>query len=385
VPGPTPIEWTECDPRSASARPAGLAEAVRLVEARGALAQLCVLRGGRVLLDRSFGCRPDALFWIFSVSKPYVAVLVHQLAERGLLSLDDPVAAHWPEFAGGGKAAVTVRDVLAHRSGMPTAGSVRGDAIAVTDWRLSVRRIERARLRTPPGAVPAYSPLAYGFVLGELVARVTGRPVTDVLHSELLAPLGLADTHLGLPPGLWSRHVPLRVGAGDRARAGLAGPLVAAAMNRRAFRRAVVPAAGVSTTARDLALFYRAMLAVRAGERPDVLGAPAMAAALEPTTEGEVDRTSGVPIRWGLGFQLGGPRHAAGAVSAMGALSSPLAFGHNGSNCCIAWADPDRDLVYAYLTNRLADRDADKAHHVAVADAVLGACDGAVAARPGDG
>jgi CubicO group peptidase (beta-lactamase class C family) len=231
--------------------------------------------------------------------------------------------------------------------------------------------------------VPAYSPLAYGFVLGELVARVTGRPVADVLRTDLLEPLGLSDTHLGLPPEHWRRHVPLRVGARDRGRAGPAGPLVAAAMNRRAFRRAVVPAAGISTTARDLALFYRAALAARAGGEPRLLGAAAMAGALEPVTDGETDATSGVPIRWGLGFQLGGERHVRGVVSAMGAASSPRAFGHNGSNCCIAWADPDRDLVYAYLTNRLTDRVADKAHHVAVADAVLGACGEPVAPRSG--
>jgi CubicO group peptidase (beta-lactamase class C family) len=373
-------DWTECDPVELAVDPAGTAEALRLVEARGAAAQLCVLRGDRVLVDRAVNCRSDALFWIFSASKPYVAVLVHQLAERGRLDLDDPVAAHWPEFGQAGKARITVRQVLAHRSGLPTAGRLVGDAIAITDWRLSVRRIERAAPRTEPGAVPAYSPLAYGFVLGELVARITGRPVADVLRTELLEPIGLVDTHLGLPAGHWRRHVPLRIGIPDR-RARAVGPVVAAAMNQRTFRRAVVPAAGISATARDVALFYRAMLDARAGARPDVLGAAAMARALEPSTDGDTDRTNRIPIRWGLGFQLGGPRPGSGWTSPMGSRSGPHTFGHNGSNCCIAWADPERDLVYAYLTNRLGGRAADKAHHIAVADAVLGAC-GAPAARP---
>jgi CubicO group peptidase (beta-lactamase class C family) len=96
-----------------------------------------------------------------------------------------------------------------------------------------------------------------------------------------------------------------------------------------------------------------------------------MATALTPTTDGDTDRTSRIPIRWGLGFQLGGPRPGSTWVSPMGSLSTPLTFGHNGSNCCVAWADPERDLVYAYLTDRLTDRSADKAHQVAVADAVL--------------
>jgi CubicO group peptidase (beta-lactamase class C family) len=363
----TAWDWVETDPAELAVDPAGPAEALRLVEERGAAAQLCVLRGDRVLIDRAVGCRPDGLFWIFSASKPYVAVLVHQLVERGRLRLDDPVAAHWPEFGQAGKSAITVRQVLAHRSGLPTAGGLLGDAAAATDWRLSVRRIERAHPRTEPGAVPAYSPLVYGFVLGELVARITGRPVADVLRTELLEPLDLTDTYLGLPDALWSRRVPLRIG-------GRIGPVLAGAINRRAFRRAPVPAAGISTTARDLALFYRSLLAARRGAAPEVLSAATMATALEPTTDGETDATSRVRIRWGLGFQLGGPRPGIRSVSPMGSLSGPRTFGHNGSNCCIAWADPDRDLVYAYLTNRLTDRAADKAHHVAVADAVLGAC-----------
>lgn len=345
----------------------GLAEAVRLVAARGARAQLCVLRHGRVVLDRTFGCAPDALFWIFSVSKPYVALLVHQLAERGRLDLDDPVAAHWPEFAGGGKAEVTIRHVLTHRAGLPTAGSLLGDAVAMTDWQLFVRRIERAQPLWPPGSVAAYSPLTFGFVLGELVNRVAGRPVAQQLRTGVLDPLGLADTHLGLPDRLWSRHVPVRLG-------GRAGAVAQIALNQRAARRAVVPAAGVSTTARDVALLYRHLLAATRGEAREVLSDRAMADALTPAVaDDERDHLSGLPIRWGAGFQLGGPRSGP-FPGPMGARSSRRTFGHNGSNTCIAWADPDRDLVYAYLTNLRTTPPADRRHQVKVADTVLAAC-----------
>ena len=87
-----------------------------LVRARGARASLCVVRDGRVLIDQSCGGPPDGLFWIFSASKPFTALLVHRLAVAGVLDLDAPVARYWPEFAGGGKDAVTIRHVLAHRS-----------------------------------------------------------------------------------------------------------------------------------------------------------------------------------------------------------------------------------------------------------------------------
>jgi CubicO group peptidase (beta-lactamase class C family) len=187
-----------------------LETAVELVETRGGIAQLCVLRGGQVLLDRSFGCRADSLFWIFSASKPYTAILVHLLAERGQLDLDAPVAAYWPEFARDGKESITVRHVLQHRSGLTTAGSAFGDALVMTDWQRSLRRIERTRPRWPAGAVPAYQFLAYGFILGEVVQRVTGRPFRDVLSAELLTPLGVRDTYLGLPVELWPRAVPVQ-------------------------------------------------------------------------------------------------------------------------------------------------------------------------------
>src|SRR5581483_10515332 len=116
----------------------------------GAAAQICVLREGRVVLDRSVGCQPDSLFWIFSASKPFVALLVHQLAERGALRLDDRVAAYWPRFGQRGKDTITIRQVLQHRSGVPVASSLLGDGLAMTPWDRAVRHVERARPRWPP-------------------------------------------------------------------------------------------------------------------------------------------------------------------------------------------------------------------------------------------
>jgi CubicO group peptidase (beta-lactamase class C family) len=314
------------------------------------------LGGGEVVLDRAFGCAPTSLFWIFSAGKPYPAILIHLLAERGQLDLDAPVAAYWPEFARYGKENITVRHVLQHRSGMSTAGSTAGDILAMADWNRSVRRIENARPRWPAGAVPAYQFLAYGFILGELVHRVTGRPIDRVLRTELLDPLGVRDTYLGLPGDQWSRRVPLR------------GP-VGTVVNRRSTRSAVIPAAGISTTARDLAAFYLMLLRGGAG----ILSPATIEQARTPSSDDEIDRYVKLPIRWSQGFQLGGPR---APVSPLGRLSSPRTFGHNGSNCCIAWADPDRDLVYAYVTNRLTTRAADVRHQATLADTVIQASGG---------
>ncbi|TDC78645.1 serine hydrolase domain-containing protein [Streptomyces hainanensis] len=351
--------------------PAGLGRAVELVERRGAAAQLCVIRGGETVLDHAVGCAPDGLFWTFSASKPYTAVLIHRLAERGALDLDAPITDHWPEFGRHDKAGITLRHVLQHRSGLATGGSALGDVLTMTDWARSASRIANARRRWPVDSVPAYQYLIFGFLLGEVAQRATGTPFAELFRTELLDRLGVHDTHLGLPDTEWPRHVPLH------------GSLPTRVVNRRSTRRAVIPSAGVSTTARDLAAFYLALLRDDTAEEaaPRILSPTALRTARTPSSDGELDRFAKAPIRWSQGFQLGGPRSDPSRVGPMGRLSSRRAFGHNGSNCCIAWADPDRDLVVAYLTNRMTGRRADLVHLAAVADEIIGAC----ADAPGEG
>jgi CubicO group peptidase (beta-lactamase class C family) len=337
-----------------------------LIEDRGAIAQACVMCGGEVVFELSSGCRPDSLFLLFSAGKPFTAVLVHLLAERGQLRLDDPVARYWPEFGRHGKGTVTVRQVLQHRAGVPVARGLWRDVLAAPSWSRSVRALENARPRFPPGQVPAYHILSYGFILGEVVQRVTGRDLRVVLRAEVLDPLGLADTYLGLPAPLWSRHVPVVTsGTGGRAR-----QLV---FNRRAARQAVIPAATVSSTARDLARFYQMLL--NGGELNGVrILAPAtVARACQPSADGQVDKFLGLPVRWSQGFQLGGPAASSSRPRPMGRLSSPATFGHNGSSCCLGWADPTRGLVLAYLTNRLTAGLEGSPHQAQVSDTLLSA------------
>ncbi len=346
--------------------PAALTRALALVEAHGASAQLCVLQDGRVALDRSVRCRPDDLFWIFSASKPFVALLVHRLAEQGALSLDDPVAAHWPEFALSGKQAITIRHVLQHRSGLPVARSMVKDALAMTSWERSVHYIERARARYPAGQVPAYHYLTYGFILGEIVQRVTGTPIREVLAAEFLRPLGLTALYLGLPRHLSRRAVPLR---GD----GAVGRLTRAVVNRHRTRQAVIPAAGISATARDLARFYQALLQGGELDGARILKPAAISEATRPSSDGALDQFLGRRIRWSQGFQLGGPAPGRSTSHPMGQTSSPDTFGHNGSYTCLAWADPGRRVVMAYLTNYLPTG-ATRGRHVSqVSDAILAA------------
>lgn len=300
------------------------------------------MRGDDVVRRERVGQPSVDLFYTFSVSKPFTAFAVHLLAERGRLALDDPVAKHWPEYGRNGKAGITIRQVLTHRAGVPTStGSVLRDFAASTDWHRSVELAAAARPRYEPGARVWYHILSFGFILGELVRRIDGRPIERFVADEFFAPLGMRDTFLGLPTDASPRAVPLiSVGPVERYRR--------LAFNRPAVREAVIPAASVSSTARDLASFYRMLL--RGGTTADgrrLLEPETIAAAREVSSDGEFDRGMLHTARWGTGVQLGMP----GAVRPFGALASPLAFGHNGSNICNAWADPERDLVYVFLSN----------------------------------
>jgi CubicO group peptidase (beta-lactamase class C family) len=351
---------------------ADLDAAVRLAAARGCPAQLCVIWRGEVAADRALRCQPDSLFFLFSAGKPMVALCVHLLAERGELSLDDPVARYWPAFGQRGKDGITIRQVLQHRSGVPVARSFPQDALAMRDWAASVSFVERAVPSYPPGEVPAYHVLSYGFILGELVQRVTSVPVAEFLRAELLGPLGLRDTHLGLPPALWPRHVPVA----GRGPAEFASALV---VNRAETREAVVPAASVSSSARDLARLYHALLNGGELDGARVLRPETIREATRPSSAGEIDRYLHLPVRWSQGFQLGGERGGSprigGGYNPMGQRSSPRAFGHNGSYVCIGWADPDRQLAVGYVTGLLVSRAAGARHMSQVSDAILAAAE----------
>jgi CubicO group peptidase (beta-lactamase class C family) len=337
----------------------GWDDVARVAAERGGASSLVVLHRGDVVFEQHIGTEPDALFYAFSVSKPFTALAAHLLAQRGQLDLDAPIARFWPEYAANGKQEVTARHVLSHRGGAPySTGSAIGDALRMSDWESSVAAAANARLRYRPGTVVAYELLSFGFILGELVRRIDGRPIARFLGEELLAPLGLEDTYLGLAADTWSRRVDLVKGHPIE-------HIRAAAFNHRRVREAVIPAAGIHTTARDLARLYGALL--RGGD--GAIPAAAIAAAREVSSDGERDRVIGHTMRWGTGFQLGYP----GRVRPMGSLASASAFGHNGSAVCNVWADPDRDLVLAWTNNVILPRRAGLEHISQLSDVVIGA------------
>jgi CubicO group peptidase (beta-lactamase class C family) len=330
-----------------------------LVAGRPGSAQLHVLHHGTPVLDVSVRCGPDTRFLLWSTGKPLTAMAVHHLAEHGRLDLDAPIADHWPEYGRSGKASVTPRHALTHTTGAPlSTRHVVGDAWIMHDWHRSVRAAAAATPRSEPGRASAYHILSQGFILGELVHRVTGAPPAEYVRTRILAPIGLKHTTLGLPPEEWESRAVLEVSTSPRTP--LPDRLKMRRFDKKAVRTAPIPAATVHSTARDIARFYRLLLEGGSLDGTRVFQPETVLAAREPALPGTAtvprDPIIGHAVRWAHGFQLGWGTWPGQTAKPFGVTASENVFGHNGSNYCNAWADPEYGLVYVYLSNRMVPR-----------------------------
>ena len=250
-------------------------------------AGVCVYHHGERVVDLWAGTRDKAaaLAWqsdtrsnIFSASKALVAVSVLQLVADGRLDLDQPIAELWPEFASNGKAEITVRQVLSHRSGI-NAFHPRIDDEAIYDWQKIIEAVAGEEPWWEPGSKQGYSPMLYGWVLGELVRRVSGCSSFDeYFQARVAEPLGLScvfglgdddldqvadvvamsavQTHTGGSLVEVIRNNPR--GVTNRA---FSNPMsLMVGTNSPAWRQAQIPAANGQATARDLATFYSSLV-----------------------------------------------------------------------------------------------------------------------------
>jgi CubicO group peptidase (beta-lactamase class C family) len=168
-------------------------------------ASLAATLGGELVVDLWAGStdyertRPwveDTLVTVFSTSKVMVNIAVLMVYDRGLLDLDAPIADYWPEFAQNGKHTITARQILVHRSGLPGFGRSIGFEEA-HDWDTMIRILEHAEPWYEPGTDAYYHPITYGYLLGEVVRRVSGLGFGDFFRQEIAEPLG-ADFHFGV-------------------------------------------------------------------------------------------------------------------------------------------------------------------------------------------
>jgi CubicO group peptidase (beta-lactamase class C family) len=333
--------------------------------------QLCVRRDGQVLIDRAIGhargngpadppdapkalVTPATPFNIFSAAKAVTAMVIHLLDERDVIRLDDRVCEYLPEFAVKTKQWITIRHVLIHRAGLANVPPGVMDLDRLRDPEGIVRILAALQLTGRPGRQLAYHAVSGGFILGEVVRRVTGKTIATVLDEEFRRPLGFRWLGYGVrpadvdavavnyftgPPPLPPLSILLRRALGVEFRA------ATAMANDPRFLTGIVPSANVVTTANDLSRFYQLLLDGGTLDGVRILDPRTIRRATSEQSYLELDFTLGLPFRYGAGFMLG-----AQWLSLYGP-DTRYAFGHVGFTNILSWADPERRIAAALMTS----------------------------------
>jgi CubicO group peptidase (beta-lactamase class C family) len=333
--------------------------------------QVCVRRGGEVVLDRAIGhargngpedaedtekvqATPATPMVVYSAAKGITAFVVHKLIERGLVALDDPVAKHIPEYDRHDKGGITIGHVLSHRAGVPNLPREALNLERVDDRDRLIEILVDAKPFARPGKHLAYHAVSGGFILGEVVHRATGKNVREVLAEEFLEPLGFRWTNYGVAPEDVD-EVAVNYLTGARTLPPLSTLLTRAlgvpldelveSTNDPRFLTAIVPAANLVTTANELSRFFEAM---RCGGELDgvrVMEPETIRTAVTEQSHLEIDLSLGFPTRFSYGLMLGA------RVLSLYGRDTQHAFGHLGFTNILGWADPERALSAAILTN----------------------------------
>ncbi len=298
---------------------------------------------------------PETIALVFSAAKGPTATCIHRLVEAGSLDLDRPITEYWPEFGCNGKQSITTRMVLSHRAGL---AAVDGELTLeeVLAWDPVVEAIARQSPNWEPGSRHGYHARSFGWILGELIRRITGVSAGQYIQREIARPLGLRYW-LGLPRAELGHCATLVPPSGDsKAMIALLGEdsLTARVMtgpsglfayddmwNRSDILMAEMPSSNGVGDARSLARFYDALQSPPPGV--ELLGSDQLAVAREVQSSGP-DAVLFQETCFGLGFAVQ-PSLAPGAGAAC--------FGHPGAGGSLAFADPEAGLGFAYVMNAM--------------------------------
>ncbi len=305
----------------------------------------------------------DTMTVVFSCTKGATALSAHLLAERGQLDLDAPVAEYWPEFATNGKEQATVRMMLNHSVGVPAFRDRLPDG-AYADWDEMVARLEAEEPWWEPGTRNGYHMMSFGWTVGELVRRVSGRSLGTFFAEEIAGPLG-AEFHIGVPADREDSVASVIPSQPDREDLSEFAKVVvdkpeslqrAALMNSGGFnpndskyRRAEIGGGGGVANARGLAAMYG----------PLSLGGGDMFSPASVTRMGEVSVATGcdatllLPSRFGLGFMKSMDNRRRPFGDRDSVVLSSAAFGHVGAGGSIGFADPVRGLSFGYAMTKM--------------------------------
>ena len=332
--------------------------------------QLCVRQQGHVVLNRSIGhaqgnspgeqghnaqrLQLDTPINLFSSAKAVTAMLVHKMAEQGLIDLDDAVAAHLPGFERHGKHSITIRQVLTHRAGVARIGSFNPNDLDVLQDAQAIREmVLDLRPHSANGGKPAYHAITGGFILAELMREVTGRDPRALLQDWIKKPLGATWLDYGLPSEQVSRIAHNAITGLKLAPitwqlsrvVGASFEDAVARSNDPRFQSALIPSANVMSTAQDMTRFYQCLLDDGLWQGQRLFNTDTVQQAIQPDRpQHSLDRIIGIPIRYSPGFMLG---H--GGIGLFG-LNQRDTFGHLGLSSTFTWARPSTGSVICLIT-----------------------------------
>lgn len=360
----------QCDARFAAVREA-FAEGFRSRNEIGAA--VAVVHDGAPVVDlwagdadmaRSRPWRQDTIVNIYSCTKAMTAICAHQLVARGQLDLDAPVARYWPEFAQAGKQDVRVRWLLSHRSGLAAVREPLPPE-ALYDWDAMCAALAAEKPWWEPGTAHGYHAVTFGWLVGEVVRRITGRSLGTYFHQEIAEPLGM-DLHIGLADSEHERvaemsPIPIEEATEDMVSLGqviladpqsmpalafINPPSLLAGPNVPEWRRAEIPGANGHGSARDLARVYGALARGGTVDGVSVLDADGIARCAHEASHGK-DLVLQVTTRFGNGFMLPQARDDAHIGT------SRHSFGHPGAGGSVGFADPENKIGFGYVMNRM--------------------------------
>lgn len=316
-------------------------------------AQLYVSRNGEVIGDLALGeAQPgvtmtsDTLTLWLSSCKPITAVAIAQQRERGRVDLDAPVADHMPEFARGGKANITVRHVLTHTGGFrPSLFNYPED-----DWDAIIDSICAMPLEPDwtPGSKAGYHVHTGWFILGEIVRRVSGEPLSAYLRRHIFEPMDMTDSWIGMDPERYDAYGQRIAVMPDTSKQ----PPRALGWHERDWVTHTRPGGNGYGPMRELGRFYEMLLAGGAWNGVRILQPDTVKLFTTRQREGMFDHTFQHTMDWGLGLIVDSKRHGVEAVPyGYGAHASDQTFGHSGWQSSTAFADPAHGLVVALAFN----------------------------------
>jgi CubicO group peptidase (beta-lactamase class C family) len=375
----------EVDPREVGLRPADVARVwdhVIELYRTGVHPAITInlRRRGKIIMARSIGhacgsgpddgpdsirvlAHPETPMCLFSASKAITALLMHMLAEEGLIDIMAPVTRYVPEFGRKGKQGITIHQVLAHRGGIP--GLPRGASLdALWDAEQIWELLCDAEPIITDGSQLAYHAITGGFVLERVLREVTGAGIDDYLERRIRTPMGMRYFTYGARPehrgelalnyatGPWQGPV---LGTLIRRALGNDMEAIASISNEPRYHEVIIPAANLVASAGELSAFFQMMLDGGRWGRKRICAPETIAGAVRETGRRAFDRTLMLPMRYSAGLMLGDEPFG------LWGPHSGQAFGHVGLLNKFAWADPQRELSAAILTSGILL----VAHHLA--------------------